>query len=90
LSCSLSDYPPSLPVDFFGSPFFFFSFFFFSFSFFFLGFVSFIIGSKLILNYTETRDRNCTKWNDGKMKKHGNHSPPKNKLVQDSEGNEEN
>jgi hypothetical protein len=26
----------------------------------------------------------------GKMKKDGNHSPLKNKLVQDSEGNEEN
>jgi hypothetical protein len=27
LSCSLFDCPPSLPVDFFGSPFFFFYFF---------------------------------------------------------------
>jgi hypothetical protein len=26
----------------------------------------------------------------GRQKKDGNHSPPKNKLVQDSEGNEEN
>jgi hypothetical protein len=43
LSCSLFDCPPSLPVDFFGSPFFFlFLFFFFSF---FLGFVSFTIVS---------------------------------------------
>jgi hypothetical protein len=26
----------------------------------------------------------------GKRKRDGNHSPPQNKLVQDSEGNEEN
>jgi hypothetical protein len=26
----------------------------------------------------------------GRRKRDGNHSPPKNKLVQDSEGNEEN
>jgi hypothetical protein len=26
----------------------------------------------------------------GRRKRYGNHSPPKNKLVQDSEGNEEN
>jgi hypothetical protein len=26
----------------------------------------------------------------GRQKKDGNHSPPKNKLVQDSEGHEEN
>jgi hypothetical protein len=26
----------------------------------------------------------------GRQKRNGNHSPPKNKLVQDSEGNEEN
>jgi hypothetical protein len=26
----------------------------------------------------------------GRWKRDGNHSPPKNKLVQDSEGNEEN
>jgi hypothetical protein len=26
----------------------------------------------------------------GRRKRNGNHSPPKNKLVQDSEGNEEN
>jgi hypothetical protein len=26
----------------------------------------------------------------GRFKKDGNHSPPENKLVQDSEGNEEN
>jgi hypothetical protein len=36
-------------------------------------------------------DRNSTKWSDGKTKKGWkNHSPPKNKLIQDSEGNEEN
>jgi hypothetical protein len=44
LSCLLFDCPPSLPVDFFGSPFFslLFPFSFFSF---FLGFVSFTIVS---------------------------------------------
>jgi hypothetical protein len=31
-----------------------------------------------------------TKWSDGKRKKDGNHSPPQNNLIQDSEGNEEN
>jgi hypothetical protein len=36
------------------------------------------------------RDRNSTKWTNGKTKKDGNHSPPKNKLTQDSERNEEN
>jgi hypothetical protein len=30
-----------------------------------------------------------TKWSDGKTKRDGNHSPPKNNLIQDSEGNEE-
>jgi uncharacterized membrane protein YvbJ len=31
-----------------------------------------------------------TKWSNGKKKKDGNHSPPKNNLIQESEGNEEN
>jgi hypothetical protein len=30
-----------------------------------------------------------TKWSDGKTKRDGNHSTPKNNLIQDSEGNEE-
>jgi hypothetical protein len=30
-----------------------------------------------------------TKWSDGKKKKDRNHSPPKNNLIHDSEGNEE-
>jgi hypothetical protein len=63
------------------------SFLFFSF---FPGFVSFATISQLILNYTYTRDRNSTNWNDVKTKRDRNHSPSKNKLVQDSEGNEEN
>jgi hypothetical protein len=49
LSCSLFNYPPSLPVDFSGSPFFFSLFFFFPLLSF---FVIFTIVSELILNYT--------------------------------------
>jgi hypothetical protein len=71
--------PPPLPVDFFGSLFSFF-----------LSFLSFTIVSYLILNYTQTRDRNSTKWSNGKMKKGCKPFSPQNKLMQDSEGNEEN
>jgi hypothetical protein len=31
-----------------------------------------------------------TKWSIGKTKRDGNHLPPKNNLIKDSEGNEEN
>jgi hypothetical protein len=64
-------------------------FFFSSFSFF-LGFKTFTTVNYPILNYTQNRDRNSTKWNDGKMKKEWKPCSPQNKLVQDSEGNEEN
>jgi hypothetical protein len=45
-----------------------------------------IITSWTILNYTEYRDSNNSKGNDGKVEKRGkpfNHFPPNNKLVQD-------
>jgi hypothetical protein len=43
-----------------------------------------------MLNYTQYRDSSSTKWNDVKTKKDGNHfPPPNNKLVQETEGNEE-
>jgi hypothetical protein len=31
-----------------------------------------------------------TTWSNGKTKRDGNHSPPKDNLIQDSEGNEKN
>jgi hypothetical protein len=36
------------------------------------------------------RDRNSTKWNEGKTEKEWKACSPQNKLVQDSERNEEN
>jgi hypothetical protein len=90
LSCSLFAHPPSLLIDFFGSPFFFFFPLSFSFFSFFLGFVSFTIVTQLILNYTQSRDRNSTKWNNRKTKKGWKPSLSKNKILHDLEQNEEN
>jgi hypothetical protein len=68
-------------------------FFFFSF-FFFLLFPSrshYFYYCKLAnTNYTQNKDRNSTKWNDGKTEKGWKAFSPKNKLAQDSEGDEEN
>jgi hypothetical protein len=60
---------PYLPVDFFDSPFFSFPSVSFSFFSFLLGSVGSTIINWLTLNYTQTRDRNSMKQNDGKMKK---------------------
>jgi hypothetical protein len=38
----------------------------------------------------KTRDRNSTKWSDGKTKKGWKQFYPQNKLIHDPEGNEEN
>jgi hypothetical protein len=48
------------------------------------------ITSQIIVNYTQYRDSNSTKWNDGKTEKGWKPFPPNNKLVQGPEGNEEN
>jgi histidinol-phosphate/aromatic aminotransferase/cobyric acid decarboxylase-like protein len=42
------------------------------------------------LNYTQYRDSNSSKGNDGKMEKRRKPLPPNNKLVQEPEENEEN
>jgi hypothetical protein len=43
-----------------------------------------------MLNYTQYRDNNNSKGNDGKTEKRGKPVSPSNKLVQEPEGNEEN
>jgi hypothetical protein len=64
-------------------------YFFSSYSFF-LDLITFTIVSQIILNYTQNRDKNSTKKNDGKTKKGWKPFSPRNKLVQDSEVYEEN
>jgi hypothetical protein len=86
---------PSPPVDFFGPLgfFFFFSFFLcFLFSLFLLPSRShYFYYCKLAnTNYTQNRDGNNTKWNDGNKEKGWKPFPPQNKLVKESKGNEEN
>jgi chromatin segregation and condensation protein Rec8/ScpA/Scc1 (kleisin family) len=49
-----------------------------------------IIKSYTILNYIEYRDSKNSKDNNGKMEKRRKPFSPKNKLVQEPEGNEEN
>jgi hypothetical protein len=85
-SCLLFDCPPSLSVDCFGSPFFLsFSFSFFSF---FLGFVYYCKLANIKLHIDQGQKHYQVEWWEDE--RDGSYSPPKNKLVQDTEGNEEN
>jgi hypothetical protein len=48
-----------------------------------------IITRYTTLNYTQYRNHNNSKGNDGKMEKRQKYFPPNNKLVQEPEGNED-